>query len=59
MDVVIDGVRFVPAVEEGWLSVQEFADWKGKDAETVRRWARAGKFGAVKKNNMWFFPHVR
>lgn len=38
-----------------YYTTGETAELFGVDVETVRRWARAGKYGAFKRGRKWYF----
>ena len=40
-----------------WMTTQEVAEYSGYDVEHVRRLARQGKMGAVKKGRDWWIDY--
>jgi excisionase family DNA binding protein len=41
-----------------WMTTQEAAEYSGYDIEHVRRLARQGKIGAVKKGRDWWIDEI-
>lgn len=42
--------------EDRFYSVKELSELFRKHPETIKRWARKEKYGAIKRGGQWYFP---